>query len=128
MPWSNEEINRIITADDLHIAPFREDGVSCGTPTWVWCVAVEGQLYVRAYSGPRSRWYQAAIRERAGQIIAAGITWPVAFEPVAQENNSAIDEAYRGKYQGSPYLQAMISQHARAATVKITPRSDRVAR
>ena len=34
-------------ADDLHISPFREDGVTYGTPTWIWSVAVDDALYVR---------------------------------------------------------------------------------
>ncbi|MBV8228112.1 MAG: DUF2255 family protein [Verrucomicrobia bacterium] len=42
---------RIAQVDDLHISPLREDGVTYGTPTWIWSVAVEGALYVRAYNG-----------------------------------------------------------------------------
>ena len=48
MNWSSEELSRSVEADDLHIAPFREDGVTYGTPTWIWCVSVDGDLYVRA--------------------------------------------------------------------------------
>jgi len=45
--WSKDELMRIAEADDLHIAPFRDDGVTYGTPTWIWSVAVDGALYVR---------------------------------------------------------------------------------
>lgn len=38
-------------SDDLHISPFREDGKTYGTPTWIWSVVVDGGLYVRAYNG-----------------------------------------------------------------------------
>jgi hypothetical protein len=38
--WSKQELSKIAEADDLHIAPFREDGVTYGTPTWIWSVAV----------------------------------------------------------------------------------------
>jgi hypothetical protein len=31
--WSEEELRKIAEADDLHISPFREDGVTYGTPT-----------------------------------------------------------------------------------------------
>jgi hypothetical protein len=34
--WSKQELSKIAEADDLHIAPFREDGVTYGTPTWIW--------------------------------------------------------------------------------------------
>jgi hypothetical protein len=33
--WSKDELSRIAEADDLHIAPFREDGITYGTPTWI---------------------------------------------------------------------------------------------
>ena len=119
--WEQQELADIIAADDLHIAPFRGDGVTHGTPTWIWCIAVEGGLYVRGYHGRNSRWYQAAILQKAGRIIAAGITREVTFEPVEGALNSAIDEAYQAKYRSSPYLRPMIGTRARAATIRITP-------
>ncbi|MGO9436941.1 MAG: DUF2255 family protein [Terracidiphilus sp.] len=125
-PWSKEELHRIAEADDLHIAPFREDGVTYGTPTWIWSVAVDDALYVRGYNGQSSRWYQAAVRQKAGRIIAAGMTKEVTFEPVDVPGNEPIgdriDVAYRAKYRGSPYLKPMIGARARSATIKIVPR------
>lgn len=56
--WSEDEIKAIAVSDDLHISPFRDDGVTCGTPTWIWSVVVDGDLYVRAYNGHTSRWYR----------------------------------------------------------------------
>jgi hypothetical protein len=117
--WSKSELRKIAEADDLHIAPFREDGVTYGTPTWIWSVAVGGALCVRGYKGTKSRWFQAALRQKAGRIIAAGLTKEVSFEPVEGPINDSIDDAYRSKYGGSPYLKPMIG--ARAATVKIMP-------
>jgi hypothetical protein len=122
MTWSKDELHRIAEADDLHIAPFREDRVTYGTPTWIWSVAVDGALYVRAYNGRNSRWYQAALSQKAGRITAAGLTRDVTFEPVDGPIDDAIDEAYRAKYRHSPYLGPMVGARARAATVRITPR------
>ncbi len=122
--WSKDELHKIAEADDLHIAPFREDGKTYGTPTWIWSVAVDDALFVRGYNGQSSRWYQAAVRQKAGRIIAAGITKEVSFEPVDARDRieDAIDDAYRAKYKGSPYLKPMIGAGARSATVRITPR------
>ena len=122
MIWSREDLEKIVKADDLHIAPFRGDGVTYGTPTWIWCVAVDGALYVRAYNGKNSSWYQAAAKQKAGRIIAAGMTKEVAFELVDGAVNDRIDDAYRAKYRGSQYLTPMISSRSRAATVRIMPR------
>ena len=120
--WSEEELRRIAGADDLHISPFREDGVTHGTPTWIWSVAVDDAFYVRAYNGRESRWYRAAIRQGAGRITAAGTTKEVAFEPVDGPINDRVDDAYRAKYRGSPYLSPMIGARSRSATVKVLPR------
>jgi hypothetical protein len=118
---TQNEIVKIAQKDDFHIAPYREDGITYGTPTWIWSVAVDDHLYVRAYYGKKSKWYIAALRQKAGKIEAAGIIKKVRFEPVHGEINQRIDEAYRKKYKGSPYLNAMISGRAKAATIKILP-------
>ena len=119
--WNQNELSQIIKADDLHIAPFREDGKTYGTPTWIWCVEVDGSLYVRANNGQRSSWYQAALREKAGKIVAAGMTKEVRFESVEGDINTQIDNAYKAKYQGSGYLNHMITGASRNATIRITP-------
>jgi hypothetical protein len=119
--WSKAELQKIAKADDFHISPFRADGKTYGTPTWIWSVVVGDALYVRAYNGVKSRWYQAALKQKAGRITAAGLTKEVAFESVA-DNKELVDEAYRIKYGESPYLKPMIGGRASAATVKITPR------
>jgi hypothetical protein len=121
-PWPKDELDKIAASDDLHIAPFREDGKTHGTPTWIWSVALDGELYVRAYNGQSSRWYKAAVRQRAGRITAAGMTRDVEFERVDGSLNDRIDDAYRAKYGGSPYLRPMIGAAARTATIRITLR------
>jgi hypothetical protein len=120
--WPNDELRKIAESDDLHVSPFREDGLTYGTPTWVWSVAVGDALYVRAYNGRDSRWHQAALRQKAGRITAAGMTKEVAFEPTEGPINDRIDDAYRAKYKGSPYLGPMIGVRARSATVRVMPR------
>jgi hypothetical protein len=117
--FSAGELKRIDEADDLHISPFREDGKTYGTPTWIWAVVVNGDLYVRAYNGVQSRWHKSALQQKAGRIIAAGMTKEVRFEPVHGDINNAVDEAYKKKYSSSPYLPPMVNNRARAATMKI---------
>jgi hypothetical protein len=116
-----DELRTITEADDLHVAPFRVDGRTYGAPTWIWSVAVEGDLYARAYHGTSSRWHEAALAQRAGRISTAGMTKEVAFAPVEGAINELIDDAYRRKYATSPYLAAMTGERARAATVRISP-------
>ena len=119
--WSKDELRKIAEADDLHISPFRDDGITYGTPTWIWSVAVDDALYVRGYNGKSSRWYQAAVRQKAGRITSTGMTKEVAFESAEGPINDRIDDAYRAKYRGNNYLNPMIGARARSATVKIIP-------
>lgn len=120
MAWSKDELTRIAASDDLHISPFRGDGVTYGTPTWIWSVVVDGALFVRGYNGQASRWYQAALKQKAGRISAAGMTADVTFEPVVDAaTNDRIDASYRAKYAGNRYLDPMIGARARAATIRV---------
>jgi len=80
--WPEDELRSLAETDDLHIAPFRDDGRTYGTPTWIWSVVVNDTLCVRAYNGRKSRWHQAAMRQKAGRITAGGLTKEVSFEPV----------------------------------------------
>lgn len=121
--WSKAELKKISETDDLHISPFREDGKTYGTPTWIWSVTVGDAIYVRAYNGKNSRWFKSALSQKAGRMSAAGITKEVTFEHVEdKELNDQIDDAYRKKYDGSEYVKPMIGAPVRAATVKIMPR------
>jgi hypothetical protein len=110
--WPQSELQQIGETDDLHISPFRDDGRTYGTPTWIWSVVLDDALYVRAYHGEQSRWYQAAVRQMAGRIRAAGMTKDVIFEAVDASMNRRVDDAYRRKYQSSPYLAPMIGTRA----------------
>ncbi|APR78543.1 Hypothetical protein A7982_03890 [Minicystis rosea] len=121
--WAKDDLKKIAESDDLRVAPFRDDGATYGTLTWVWSVVVDGALYVRAYNGKQSRWYQAALRQKAGRITAAGMMKEVSFEPVEGPLQARIDEAYRSKYASSEYLAPMIGPRARAATMRIVPRA-----
>ena len=77
--WDNDELRKIAEADDLHVSPFRADGTTYGTPTWIWSVAVDGASTSRATTGTDSG-YRAATRQKAGRILAAGLTKEVTFE------------------------------------------------
>lgn len=120
--WSPRELQKIAKADDLKISPFRGDGITYGTPISIWNVAVNGDLYVRAYNGKKSRLYQDALQQKAVRIHAVGMIKNVSFEALVDGTiNSLIDDAYKAKYKTSPYLGSMISERARLTTVKIVP-------
>ena len=123
MSWPAETLAAIIDADDLKISPVRADGVTYGTPTWIWCVAVDDDLYVRGYNGTQSRWYTAALAHPEGRIHADGHVFDVTFAPADAALADRIDDAYTAKYTGSPYLPPMLNAGARSAGIRIRPRT-----
>jgi hypothetical protein len=120
--WSKDELRKFAETDDLHISPFREDGTTYGTPTWIWSVVVDDGIYVRPYNGENSRWFQAAMKQKAGRITAAGLTKEVSFELANDSINARVDDAYQAKYTRSPYLSPMINKRLHSTTLIISPR------
>lgn len=60
------------------------------------------------------------MRQRAGRIISAGHTVELDFDAAGPQQAGAIDAAYRAKYAGSAYVDAMVSPRSQAATVRVT--------
>ena len=112
--WQKEELVKIATTDDLHISPFRDDGRTYGTPTWIWSVVLDDELYVRVYNGQNSRWYQAALRQKGGRITATGMTVDVIFEPVD-------GPAFTGTVRIDPLLTAPDPALVSVASVTFEP-------
>jgi hypothetical protein len=61
--WTKHELRKIAKTDDLHIAPFRDDGVTYGTPTWIWSV----RLATLFMSARTTEPHPAGIRPRCGE-------------------------------------------------------------
>lgn len=124
--WSQEQLAAFSQADDMYISPFYSDGKTAGTPTWIWSVVADNNLYVRAYNGQHSRWYQSAVQQKAGKIKLAGEEYNVTFQPIDTdpELTAKIDEAYKEKYSNSMYLSPMLGKGPVSATVKILPRNE----
>ena|SRR5699024_2674076 len=122
--WTPEQLDKFTSADDLHVSPFYADGKTYGTPTWIWSVVVDNNIYVRAYNGQNSRWYQSDMAQGAGKIKIADEEFEVNFIDAAgsSELDLKINAAYQEKYQDSPYLPPMLQAEPVSATVKILPR------
>ena len=120
--WNEDDLRAIAESDDLYISPFREDGTTYGTPTLVWPLVVDGEVYVRAANGQQSSWYVAALSQKAGRIRVGGQDHEVTFEQAGDEVAPAIDAAYEEKYPGSSAVPIMQGQGPKSATVRISPR------
>ena len=120
--FSPDVLRTISEHNDLFVSPFREDGTTYGTPTQTWALVVGDTVYVRAANGQDSRWYQAAISQKAGRMRVAGQFHDVDFAPAGTTDEAAIDAAYEAKYPGSSAVPIMQATGPKSATVVISPR------
>ena len=121
--WTNDELNKIGTAEELQIAPQKRDG-TLRKPVTIWVVRVGDDLYVRSYRGRGGSWFRAAQANRQGHIRAGGIEKDVTFVDETDSGiNDQIDAAYRAKYGRYPqYVAPMVTTEVRSTTLKLVPR------
>jgi hypothetical protein len=120
--WSPAQLAKIEANADLFVSPYRDDGTTYGTPTQTWALVVDGKVYVRAANGQKSRWYQAAVAQKAGRVRVVGEFIDVIFEPAGTDDEAAIDAAYEAKYPGSSAVPVMQGDGPKSASVRISPR------
>ncbi|MFN7943936.1 MAG: DUF2255 family protein [Blastocatellia bacterium] len=123
--WTSEELNKIGAADELEIAPLRDDGTP-RNPVTIWVVRHGDNLYVRSYKGRDGSWFRAAQSRHEGRIRAGGIERDVTFADESDPGiNDQIDAEYRAKYSGygASYVNAMVAPEARGTTIKLMPRA-----
>jgi hypothetical protein len=123
--WANEELDKIGAAEELEIAPLRQDG-ALRKPVIIWVVRVGDNLYVRAYKGRASAWFRGVQARHEGRIWAGGVERDVTFVAEADPGvNDQIDAAYRAKYSRYPqYVAPMLTPEVRATTIKLAPRTE----
>ncbi|SNY63007.1 DUF2255 family protein [Paractinoplanes atraurantiacus] len=112
--WSSEEVELLAASPSLVLSVGRErhEGVELGM------VVVDGGLYVRAFRGRRSAWFQAALTDPHGHISTTGLERDVLLsaDPGPAET---LDAAYRAKYGANAGLVA--GPQAHEATLRIAP-------
>ena len=123
--WTSDELSKIAAADELELASLRRDG-TLRKPVTIWVVRLGDALYVRSWRGRAGAWFRGTQVRHAGRIRAGGVEKDVTFvEEADPAINEQIDAAYRAKYRryGGRYVDPMVASEARAATIKLVPRS-----
>jgi len=120
--WTGDKLARIGAAEELQIASLTRSG-TLRTPVTIWVVRHGDDLYVRSVNGRTSSWFRGVQERHDGHIQAGGVAKDVRFVETDEENE-AIDAAYRAKYRryAESIIHHITSPEARAATLKIVPR------
>jgi hypothetical protein len=126
--WAPDQLEAIGRADELEITTMRGDN-SARRYVPIWVVRVDNDIYVRSYRGQAGAWYRHAAADRTGRVRAAGFERDVDFEPLDDATVAeAIDRAYQAKYArySDNYVKPMVADAARAATLRLRPREQRI--
>ena len=122
--WASDELDKIGKAEELEIASLRRDGTLSNLVT-VWVVRLGDNLYIRAVNGRAGAWFRGTQVRHEGSIQAGGVDKDVTFVDADPDLNDEIDIAYRKKYRryGASIVDTTVTAKARAATIKLVPRS-----
>jgi hypothetical protein len=121
--WTSDELSKIEAAEELQIAPLRQDG-SWRKPVTIWVVRSGNDLYVRSVNGRTSAWFRGAEERHEAHIDAGGVDKDVLLVET-DDQADAIDTAYRAKYRryAESIVNSDLTPQARAATLKLVPRT-----
>ncbi|HLY23543.1 MAG TPA: DUF2255 family protein [bacterium] len=124
--WTNDELDKIGTAEELEIATLRRDGTR-RNPVTIWVVRHGDDLYVRSVKGRAGAWFRGTQARREGHIEAGGIDKDVTFVDAGSDIDDQLDAAYRTKYRryAASIVNHIVSPQAREATIKLMPRATR---
>ena len=120
--WTSDELDRIGGADELEIAPVRDDG-TLRKPVTIWVVRDGDDIYVRSVKGRISSWFRGVQVRHEAHIEAGGVDKDVRVVET-DEPSDTIDAAYRAKYHRyeESIVGSVVTSNARAATLKLGPR------
>ena len=121
--WTSDELSTIGAAEELQIAPLRQDG-SLPKPVTIWVVRDGDDLFVRSVNGRTAVWFRGAQVRHEAHIHAGSVDKDVLLVET-NDLNDAIDTAYRTKYRryDANTVNSDLTPQARAATLKLMPRA-----
>ncbi len=122
--WTDDELEKIGTAEELKIASVRLDG-SLSPRVIIWVVRLGDDLYIRSYLGRGSAWFKETQPRHEGHVRAGGIQADVTLVEVSDPAlNDQIDAVYRAKYHrhSKDVVDSIMTPEARSATIRLVPR------
>ncbi len=116
--WTDEELAAIAGANELTVAPLRDDGTR-QSPRIVWVVRRGDDVYIRSVNGDEGAWFRSVQAHHAGHISAGGLEVDVSFEDADHDLDEGINEEYWRKYGRSSAVERITSPKAQATTLRI---------
>jgi hypothetical protein len=121
--WTSDELSSVGKADELDMASVKRDG-TLRNPVTIWVVRHGDDLYVRSVNGRTGAWFRGAQDRHEARTHAGDVEKDVLLVET-DDVNDEIDAAYRAKYRryAASIVDTVVTPEARAATLKLVPRS-----
>ena len=120
MSFAEDDLARLEAAEEIEIETQAPG--SAARRTVIWVVVDDGEVFVRTYKGPKSRWYRDAQANSAVAIHVDGkrlaATAIPATDPDAIERTSA---GFLRKYASDPAAKAMVGPDVLETTLRLEP-------
>jgi len=122
--WTSDQLDKIGKAEEVQIASVRRDG-TLGKAVTIWVVPLGDDIYVRSVGGRDGHWFRGTQEKHEGRIQTGAVRQDVTFVDAGHGLDAEIDAAYRTKYRryAGRILDSVLTPEARAATLKVVPRS-----
>jgi hypothetical protein len=120
MSFADDDLARLEAAEEIEIETQAPD--TAARRTVIWVVVDDGEVFVRTYKGPKSRWYRDAQANPAVAIHVDGkrlaATAIPATDPDSIERTSA---GFLRKYATDPAAKAMVGPDLLETTLRLEP-------
>ena len=119
--WQPQDARAVTAPEEVQVLTRRRDG-NLRRPTTIWIVRDGDRVFVRSTNGRTAGWFRGALATGAGQIIARGTAYDVAFTEADDLDLTRVDAAYRAKYgRYASIVDHLEEDGPRAATLEAHP-------
>lgn len=120
--WDSATLDKLQTVEEIRIATTAPGAKEKPRAT-IWVVVVDGQVFVRSFTGPKGKWYRNVLASPEAEVETDGKTIHLRAVPVKdQKTIEAVSKAYLEKYRGSPYAKDMVRPEVLPTTLRLEPR------
>lgn len=118
--WTNDELVKVGTAEELEVSTRRPDG-TWHPPVTIWVVRAGDDLYIRSAHGRGNGWFRHALADPHGRISSGGVEKDVTFVEPTDDVHRTLDAAYRTKYASQPpaYVAPVTDATSATATFRL---------
>jgi hypothetical protein len=120
MSFGEADLARLEAAEEVEIETQAPDEPARRTVVWV--VVDDGEVFIRTYKGPDSRWYRDALANPAVAIHVDGRRLPATAIPATDPDSiERTNSGFLHKYADDPAAKAMVAPGLLETTLRLEP-------